>query len=130
MCKEVAKFARVAKWEECTRQALLVISITQCIVSKLTYVDVAAKVRHTSINSQKCHLTDCNKRKVNQIFAMTNKPEDRSMKPFVAKEIVAEDAVIAKTQPMLPHNCFKFFHVPKKHHAGEPKEDKEKRTLL
>jgi len=121
LCKKITFLAGVDKWEACKGHALRALCITHCIASNLTAVDVAAKVRHASVNSQKGYATDCNERKANRILAMAEKPEDSSNKKRAAED-VAEDAVIVQTQPMLPENRNKFLHVSKKARvAPEPK---------
>jgi len=129
LCKKIALFAGVANWEACTGHALRALCITHCIASKMTAVDVAAKVRHKSLNSQKDYATDCNERKATRLLAMNNEPANDSnlnqKRASVKPKEVAPDAVIVQTQPMLPQNRNEFLHVTKKRRVDSENEGKE-----
>jgi len=131
LCKKIALLAGVPNWEACTGHALRALCVTHCIASNLTAVDVAAKVRHASVNSQKEYATDCGQRKVNRVLAMA----DASTKKKAAeKKLAAEKAslpdnyVVVETQPLLPENREKFLHASKKRRIELPEpqvEDQE-----
>jgi len=86
------------------------------VSANLTAVDVAAKVRHSSTNSQKDYATDNSERKANRMFAMMEKPTEKKRSSSAAKlEPIREDVIIVETQPMLPENRDKFLNASKKH---------------
>lgn len=70
LCKDVARLAGVQRWEDCTGHALRALCITHCICSGLSAADVAAKVRHASLNSQTSYAQGSNKRKANRMAVM------------------------------------------------------------
>jgi len=133
LCKKIALFAGVANWEACAGHALRALCITHCIASKMTAVDVAAKVRHKSLNSQKDYATDCNERKATRLLAMNNEPANESnlnkKRASVKPKEVAADAVIVQTQPMLPNNRNEFLHAAKKRKV-DPEDDGKENTIV
>mgnify|MGYP007080233200 CR=1 FL=1 len=99
----------------------------------MTAVDVAAKVRHKSLNSQKDYATDCNERKATRLLAMNNEPANESnlnkKRASVKPKEVAADAVIVQTQPMLPNNRNEFLHAAKKRKV-DPEDDGKENTIV
>ena len=133
LCQKIAMLAGVANWEACTGHALRALCIAHCVASKMTAVDVAAKVRHKSLNGQKDYATDCNERKAARLLAMNNEPVGNinlNQKPNSAKpKEVAVDSVIIQTQPMLPQNRNEFLHAAKKCCLG-PNEDGKENAIV
>ena len=123
LCKRIAFLAGADDWKKCTGHSRRALCITKCIGSNLTAVDVAAKVRHASLNSQKDYATDCPERKSNRLLVMNNEPvKKRSASASI--EEVAAGAVIPQTQPLLPQNRNKLLHIAKKSRV-EQEEEKE-----
>jgi len=122
LCKQIAQLAGVEHWNQCTGHALRALCVAHCIASNLTAVDVAAKVRHSSTNTQKDYAHDCPERKANRALCMTEKPRKRPAQ----EQVIADDVVVVETQPMLPHNRALFEHATKKRivHSEEEKENK------
>lgn len=123
LCKKIAFYAGVDDWKKCTGHSLRALCITNCIASNLTAVDVAAKVRHASLNSQKDYATDCPERKANRLLVMNNEPVKKRSVP--KEEVIAADSVIVQTQPMLPQNRNKLLHAAKKRRVQVEEEEKE-----
>jgi len=127
LCKRIAFLAGVDKWENCTGHSLRALCITTCIAKNLTAVEIAAKVRHASLNSQKDYASECTERKANRVLALQNEPvggKKRSRSPPKA-EPIPENGVIVQTQPMLPQNRAKLLHAATKKPRVEEEDEKE-----
>jgi len=122
LCKQIAQLAGVEHWNQCTGHALRALCITHCIASNLTAVDVAAKVRHSSTNTQKDYAHDCPERKANRVLCMTDKPRKRPAQ----EQVIADDVVVVETQPMLPQNRALFKHATKKRFIPSEEEKENK----
>ena len=72
--------------------------------------NVAAKVRHRSLNSQKDHAGDCNERKANRALCVNDTTSSKS----IAKKKLPDDYVVVETKPMAPGNEAAFEHASKK----------------
>ena len=70
LCREIAKLSGVDKWESCTGHALRALCITHCLSCGLSNAEVAAKVRHASINSSKTYAQETSKRKASRMGVM------------------------------------------------------------
>jgi len=125
LCKKIALYAGVDDWKKCTGHALRALCINKCIANNLTAVDVAAKVRHRSLNSQKDYATDNAARKANRLLVMQEPSVGDKRKSTTVVEDVHEDAVIVETQPMLPKNRNKFLHTAKKQRREDVEEEAE-----
>jgi len=127
LCKMIAKLAGVEKWESCTGHALRALCITHCLQCGLSNAEVAAKVRHASINSSKTYAQETTKRKANRMAAMnpsgtlTNKKRKASVNvgvktdtsipmtaAAVAPEVENDIVDISEMQPMLAKNRGRF----------------------
>jgi len=127
LCVEIARLSGVDDFAKCTGHALRALCITHCIGSGLSAADVAAKVRHSAINSSKSYAEECNERKANRMACMNpsktlGKKKAASSKLISKRplpEDVANDAIVDvakrpkvhKTQPMLPENRQRFLDL-------------------
>jgi len=125
LCKEIGRLSGVDKWESCTGHALRALCVTCCLECGLSNSEVAAKVRHASLNSSKTCSQETAKRKANRMAVMNpGGALTKKQKTSVAKSdsIVKlstkftksspDDDVLPKeireTQPMLPGNRSRF----------------------
>jgi len=128
LCKEIARLAGVEKWESCTGYALRALCFTHCLQCGLSNAEVAAKVRHSSINSSKTHAQETSKRKANRMAVMnpsgtlTKKKKvgvksgvKSDVRPQVNPEVesseVAEVVDLSEMQPMVAKNRSRFEHI-------------------
>lgn len=121
LCKEIAALSGAERWESCTGHALRALCVTHCIENGLSSADLAAKVRHTSLNSQATCAKETSKRKTNGLAAVNpsgalatvaKKPKiDSAAKSATVPQVndieVVNDA-IPETQPLLANNRSKF----------------------
>ena len=113
LCREVARLAGVDRWEDCTGHALRALCVTHCICAGLSAADVAAKVRHASMNSQVTHAQECSKRKANRMAAMNPSGTLAKKAKFVPVPPKEKEAMVVElsekypvsmTQPFKPEN--------------------------
>jgi len=139
LCKEIVRLSGADNWDSCTGHALRALCITHCVSCGLSAADVAAKVCHSSLHSQKTCAEESTKRKANRMAAMnpsgaiTKKRKGLSKvdaKVAVAdtkiEDIVVIDSAIPQCQPMLQSNRNKFERIAginqKASVASKPKE--------
>jgi len=126
LCKRIGELSGVDKWESCAGHALRALCVTWCLQCGLSNSEVAAKVRHASLNSSKTHAQETSKRKASRMAAMnpsgelTKKRKTSSVKSVVKSidskprtEIVRPtkdviDIEVSETQPMMPANRSRF----------------------
>jgi len=127
LCKEIARLSGVDKWESCTGHALRALCITHCLSCGLSNSEVAAKVRHASINSSKTYAQETTKRKANRMAVMnptgtltkkrkldvkvgvkTEKSSDPEVDVLEINHEEDEVVDLSEIQPMLPKNRRRF----------------------
>jgi len=111
LCKTTAQHAGIENWNQCAGHSLRALCIATCIGANLTAVDVAKKIRHSSTNTQKDHAHDCSERLANRVLCLTENPRKCAAAP---EKVVADDAVVVETQPMLPQSRHPFEQATKK----------------
>jgi len=115
LCRDIARLSGVEKHEDCAGHSLRAACITHCICQGLASADVAAKVRHASLNSQLSYAQGNKKRKANRLAVMNPSGElaTKKSKPALLKKKsenveLSENKPVKKTQPFKPENQVHF----------------------